>query len=91
MDEEEGMAEKNGDKGHDRGGEEFSGPQHQADRGDDVMVSGMRVGWAVVMHVRVRCGACCVDRIREMERVWGDGYWDLGGFVGRLWTGSGSR
>jgi La-related protein 7 len=37
MDEEEGVSEKNGEKGHERGGEEFSGPQHHADRGDDVM------------------------------------------------------
>jgi hypothetical protein len=39
MDEEEGIPEKNGDKGQERGGEEFSGPQHQRDRDDDFMVS----------------------------------------------------
>lgn len=39
MDEEEGMPEKSGERGHERSGEEYGGPQHQADRGDDFMVS----------------------------------------------------
>jgi hypothetical protein len=39
MDEEEGLPEKNGEKGQERGGEEFPGPQHQRDRDDDFMVS----------------------------------------------------
>lgn len=38
MDEEEGGLEKNGEKVHDKGGEEHSGLQHHGERSDDFTV-----------------------------------------------------